>query len=67
VRLDERPAAGAPQVRLSPEVFTQLLFGFRPAWWAAEQVGQVAPETLLPVLAALFPLEATWVAGSDAF
>lgn len=67
LRLREGGSATDHPVRLSEEVFTQLLFGFRPAAWAAEQPGQQVPEALLPVLEVLFPLEAAWIAGSDAF
>jgi predicted N-acetyltransferase YhbS len=67
VALLERRPEGGQAVRLTPEVFTQLLFGFRPVWWAAEQPGQEIAEELVPVLEALFPLQPVWIAGSDAF
>jgi len=53
--------------RLSPQVFTQLLFGYRPVSWAARQPGQQLPEPLLPLLCALFPPEHSFIPGSDDF
>lgn len=42
-------------IRLSPGVFTQLVFGFRSAAWAAAQPGQRVPAAVVPALAALVP------------
>jgi predicted N-acetyltransferase YhbS len=67
LRLREDDPETDYEVRVSEEVLTQLLFGFRPVGWAAAQPGQDVPEELAPVLEVLFPLEATWIAGSDAF
>jgi predicted N-acetyltransferase YhbS len=61
-------AAGAPlAARLSPQVFAQLLFGFRPVSWAALQPGQHVPEPQWPLLAALFPLGHACIPGTDDF
>jgi GNAT superfamily N-acetyltransferase len=50
------PAADGPEVRLSPGVLAQLLFGARPVAWAAAQPGQEVPADLAEPLAALFPV-----------
>jgi GNAT superfamily N-acetyltransferase len=67
LRFSELPPDGLPRVRMSPQVFVQLLFGFRPVCWTADQPGQEVPEPLIPVLEVLFPQEPAWIAGSDAF
>ena len=67
LQLVEQATASPESVHLSPEVFTQLLFGFRPATWAARQPGQQIPEDLIPLLEGLFPPGHTFVAASDAF
>jgi predicted N-acetyltransferase YhbS len=52
---------------LSSEVFTQLLFGYRTAYWAATRPFQHIPEVLLPAFEVLFPPGSTWIPGSDVF
>jgi predicted N-acetyltransferase YhbS len=53
--------------RLSPQIFMQLLFGYRPVRWAARQQEQHLPQPLLPLLAALFPPEHAYIPGTDDF
>lgn len=62
-------AGGQPgaEATLSLEALTQLVFGFRPAWWLLEQPGQQATPDAAALLAALFPPQTAWLAGSDAF
>ncbi len=60
-------AHAARQVTMSQQIFTQVLFGYRPIWWAARQVGQTIGEDLHGVLDILFSQTHTWIAGSDAF
>ncbi|GAC1391591.1 MAG: hypothetical protein NVS4B11_09640 [Ktedonobacteraceae bacterium] len=60
-------AHAARHITISQQIFTQLLFGYRPISWAAKQPGQVIPEDLHPVLDILFPKTQAWIAGSDAF
>lgn len=67
IRFNEHPLAHAQLVRLSPQVFTQLLFGFRPITWAIDQPGQHIPEELIPVLNILFQSGPAWIARSDSF
>jgi predicted N-acetyltransferase YhbS len=58
----------APQgVTFSSQVFTQLIFGFRPVSWAVLQPGQQISAELMPLLNVLFPLSHACVAGSDYF
>ncbi len=61
-------ASGEPlTARLSPPIFTQLFFGYRPASWAAMQPGQHVPPPLQPLLATLFPPGHTSIPGTDDF
>lgn len=60
-------AEGATATALTPQRFTQLAFGFRPLWWAGEQEGQHVPPEVWAPLEILFPPQAAWIAGSDAF
>ena len=55
------------EVSFSQQVFTQLVFGFRPVTWAAMQAGQHVPDELVPILDVLFPHKQSWIAGSDYF
>ena len=67
LRLAEQASAFTHTARLSEEVFTRLLFGFRPVRWAAEQPGQEIAEEAIPLLEGLFPMGHTWFAASDGF
>jgi predicted N-acetyltransferase YhbS len=67
VRLLESEPVGDEVARLTPEVFTQLLFGYRPIDWAARQPGQQIPEQLLAPFRVLFPPGHVWIAASDSF
>jgi len=60
-------AHAARHIKISQQVFTQLLFGYRPATWAIRQPGQSIPQELQPLLDILFPHTPAWIAGSDAF
>jgi predicted N-acetyltransferase YhbS len=64
-----RAAVGddAPTIRLSQEVFTRLLLGYRPPVWAARQTGQEIPPALMPLLGQLLPRERLFVPKSDEF
>ncbi len=55
------------EVRFSQQVFTQLVFAFRPVTWAAIQAGQHVPNELVAILDTLFPHKQSWIAGSDYF
>ena len=57
----------AHTIRISQQVFMQLIFGHRPISWASRQEGQHIPETIQPVLDALFPTGNGWLPESDAF
>lgn len=62
-------AAGAPAVavRLTRRLLAALLFGYRPASWAAAHPEASVPAAAVPLLEALFPAGTPWIAGSDAF
>ncbi len=67
VRLADHFADEEQEVRFSQQIFTQLVFGFRPVTWAAIQAGQHVPYELVPILDVLFPNKQSWIAGSDYF
>ncbi len=67
VRLVDRLSSEEQEVRFSQQVFTQLVFGFRPITWAAIQAGQHIPAELVPILDTFFPYKQSWIAGSDYF
>jgi GNAT superfamily N-acetyltransferase len=64
--LTPQPPEAHP-LKLSPQRFTQLLFGYRPATWLAQQPGQQLPPELIPLLDILFPRSQSWIAGTDQF
>ena len=61
------PPAPPVAVRLTRRLLAALLFGYRPASWAAAHPEASVPAAATPLLAALFPAGTPWVAGSDAF
>jgi GNAT superfamily N-acetyltransferase len=67
IRLLEQIPAQAATVALTPQAFTQMLFGYRPVTWALQPGGQSLPDDLLLALQTLFPPVQTWIAGSDDF
>jgi hypothetical protein len=66
VAVGQAQPAGAV-ARLLPGAFTQLLFGFRPVWWVAEQPGNDLPDPARLLLETLFPVEPAWIAPTDGF
>jgi hypothetical protein len=67
MRFVAAPSSSPHHVTFSQQVFTQLIFGFRPISWAMTQPGQAQGSGLIPVLNVLFPLSQAWIAGSDFF
>ncbi len=67
LQLDSRADATAEIVRLTPQAFIQLVFGYRPATWVAQQTEQSLKSDLLSVLGVLFPTGHTWIPSSDWF
>jgi len=67
VHLIAIPSSPPLQINFNSNLFTQLIFGFRPISWALLQSGQQLPVELISVLSILFPLSQAWVAGSDFF
>lgn len=63
----DNPSTEVQEVKLSQQVFTQLVLGFRPISWAVVQPGQLVPADLIAVLDVLFPCKQSWIAGSDYF
>lgn len=60
-------ASGVEAILLTPQIFTQLVFGYRSVAQAIEDSGQEVSEELLSVLSILFPTGHTWLASSDWF
>jgi hypothetical protein len=58
---------GAQTIRLSQEIFTRLLFGYRPVAWAARQPGQDIPPALTSLVEQLFWSNHLFVPKSDEF
>lgn len=54
-------------VRLSPQCFTQLVFGYRPVAFILRQGKQSLPDAVVTVLKVLFPYGHTWIPASDWF
>ena len=67
LQLVSDPSFSPQSVRLTRQMFTQLIFGFRPLSWVMAQPGQHMPTDLLPLFEVLFPLSRAWVAGTDFF
>jgi predicted acetyltransferase len=55
------------EVRLSPQLFSQAVFGYRPISWLALQPGVHVPADLLAPLSVLMPPGHCYIPGSDAF
>ena len=58
---------GPISVRLSPQRFTQLVFGYRPVASILRQEAQTLPDAIATVLKVLFPCGHTWIPVSDWF
>lgn len=70
IQLADQPiinADSANVLRLTPQAFIQILFGYRPVAWALPQGEQTIPSDLLSVLNILFPPGHTWIPSSDWF
>ncbi len=67
LQLVEQCGEAAMSVRLTQQLFMQLLFGFRPVRWVATRQGATISEELTPQLESLFPPGGGWIATSDAF
>lgn len=65
LQLAERSADDVLTIQLTPQVFTQILFGYRPVVWAAAQPGQSIPQDLVPLLEHLLPLGRAWITPTD--
>ncbi len=63
----EQAAAPANTIKLTSGAFVQLIFGYRPLSWYAEQTEQVIPTQLITVLDILFPTGNAYIPGTDHF
>jgi predicted N-acetyltransferase YhbS len=57
----------ATMVGLSPQRFTQLVFGYRPVAVTLRQEAQSPPDEVIAALNVLFPYGHTWIPASDWF
>ena len=67
VRLGEQGSGAAEMLELSPESFTQFVFGYRSIDLAVQEQGRPVSRELLNVLSILFPTGHTWITASDWF
>jgi len=61
------PSTTAKALLLTPQAFTQLVFGFRPIGRVLQQSEHSLPSDLATVLTILFPTGQTWIPPSDWF
>jgi predicted N-acetyltransferase YhbS len=54
-------------IQLTPQAFTQLIFGYHPVSWAIHSGQNSLPGEVLAVLTMLFPPDHAWIARSDWF
>ncbi|GCE29019.1 hypothetical protein KDA_45030 [Dictyobacter alpinus] len=67
LELVETAGPTALTFQCSPQSFTQLIFGYRPASWLLAQQPQTLPAEALAILTQLFPTEHTWISFTDSF
>ncbi len=67
LRLVKQLIGASEAIHLTPELFIQVVFGYRPVAWAVQQLGQFVNRELLAVLNVLFPIGHTWIPASDWF
>ena len=65
LRLVDHTIDAVDAIQLTPQAFTQILFGYRPIAWALD--GKAIKSDLLSALNILFPLGHTWIPASDWF
>ncbi|MBV9230915.1 MAG: GNAT family N-acetyltransferase [Chloroflexi bacterium] len=67
LQLLDQPGEDTHTVQLSPQAFTQSLFGYRPVSRLVQSGEQPITNDLLTVLNVLFPTGHTWIPASDWF
>jgi hypothetical protein len=67
LHLVDSPIRDATAVKLSPQLFTQLVFGYRSVDSTLEQGEQARPGEVAAALNVLFPYGHTWIPSSDWF
>ena len=65
LQLEAGTSGASYVVRFSARVLVQVLFGYRPLAWAADQPGQVIPAAVMPVLEVLLQGTQAWIPASD--
>ncbi len=67
IRLIEESGNAVEVIEFTPEVFTQVVFGYRPIALTMQNQGRPISSELLKVLNVLFPVGHTWITASDWF
>jgi predicted N-acetyltransferase YhbS len=67
LHLVDSPIRDATAVKLSPQLFTQLVFGYRSVASTLEQGERARPGEVVAALNVLFPYGHTWIPSSDWF
>jgi len=67
IQLAERSSSAVEAIQLTPESFTQIVFGYRPIALVVQQHGKLVSSELLAVLNVLLPVGHTWIPASDWF
>ena len=67
IGLGEQATDAGKAIELSPELFTQIVFGYRSIELAVQEQGRSVSHELLNVLSILFPIGHMWITASDWF
>jgi hypothetical protein len=67
LQLLDAPGTAANALSLTPQAFTQVVFGYCPIASAIQQRAYPLPGDLATVLTILFPTGQTWIPASDWF
>ncbi len=67
VQLLHGPGSSAHTILLTPQAFTQAIFGYRPITDAMQLRERPLPDDVFAALTILFPTGQTWIAPSDWF
>lgn len=67
VRFNRTPGIASETIQLTPQAFTQLIFGYRPAAYLLQESGYSAADEVSEILDVLFPNQHTWITSSDWF
>jgi predicted N-acetyltransferase YhbS len=67
LQLLDAPGSPAHTISLTPQAFTQAIFGYRPIAGVMQPSERPLPDDVASALAILFPTGQTWIASSDWF